>query len=161
MSDTPEGKAQGRCPAWLKAALVVSLAANVTILGLFIGSKMKGDEDVYGANRQISWILKLVPEERHDFTKAKFEARRDDLRKTQIERQRQMEAIVRSIRAEPFSPEELGRAMRLRREAGDERRVIVHSELIELMVAFSATDRQLFADRLEERLEGMNNRQQR
>lgn len=161
MSNAPEGKPQGRCPAWLKVALVLSLAANVAIVGLFIGSRMQGDKDAYGANRQISWILKLVPEARHEATKEKFEARRDDLRKTQAERNRQLQAIVRAIRADPFSPEELDRAMRLRREAGDERRVIVHSELIEILGSFTPADRQVFADRMEERMVGLVKRQNR
>ncbi|MEM9140118.1 MAG: hypothetical protein AAGB15_09830 [Pseudomonadota bacterium] len=158
MSDAPEKTTTGRCPAWMKATLVLSLAANIGIAGLFLGNQMKEKENAYGANRQIAWILKLVPDEQHDFTKAQFEARRDELRKAHTERDRHMDAIVRAIRAEPFSPEELNRAMRLRREAGDVRRVIVHKELLDVLVAFSRTDRALFADRLEERLDQMSDR---
>lgn len=145
-------KAKG-CPGWMKALLVVSLVANIAIAGLFIGHGMK-DKPGGGANRQINWIIELVPENKREAVEDRYAKRREDMRKTRADRARHMRSIIAAIRAEPFSPEELSRHMRLRREAGDARRTIVHTELIAVLVEFSPDERQHFADRIEERVEG-------
>jgi len=162
MTDQTTNNQGGSTPSWMKIALVASLAVNIAVIGLFIGANMKSDgKREGGANRQIQWIMTLVPEDRQDFTKAQFEARRDDLRKARADRARHMDAIVTAIRAEPFSPEALEYAMRLRREAGDVRRKIVHTQLISVLVEFNQDERGLFADRLEARLNEWMKRKQR
>lgn len=144
--------ARGGCPVWMKALLVVSLVANVAIAGLFIGHGMK-EERGGGANRQIGWIKELVPEDRRAAIEDRYAARRDDLRKAGADRAKHMQSIIAAIRAEPFSPEEVARHMRLRREAGDARRTIVHTELVQILVDFTPQERLDFADRIEERVE--------
>ena len=120
MTDQTLNNQGGSTPSWMKVALVASLVANVAVIGLFIGAGMKkGDRPEGGANRQIEWISKLVPSDRKEFTEGKFEEKRDELRKARADRAKHMEAIVTAIRAEPFSPEALEYAMRLRREAGE------------------------------------------
>lgn len=163
MTDQTMNTGGGSLPGWMKMALVVSLMLNVAVIGLFIGANMKSDgKREGGANQQIQWILKLVPDDRKDFTKEKFEDKRDELRRTRADRAKQMKAIVAAIRAEPFSPEALEYAMRLRREAGDERRKIVHTQLIAVLGEFSQNERGEFANRLEERLDNwMKRKQQR
>ena len=98
MTDQNADNTGGRTPGWIKAALIASLVVNVAVIGLFIGASMKLKERRGGgANQQIEWILRLVPDDRHAFTKEKFEAKRDDLRKARADRARHMEAIVAAI----------------------------------------------------------------
>ena len=162
MTDQTTEQPKGKTPGWIKAALVASLVVNVAIIGLFVGGSMKLKERREGgAMRQIQWIVKLVPDEQHDFTKDTFEARRDDLREISADRAKHMKAIVAAIRAEPFSPEALEYAMKMRRDAGVQRREIVHTTLTEVLAKFTQEERVLFADRLDERLKSMARRQQR
>ncbi|MEM7060166.1 MAG: periplasmic heavy metal sensor [Pseudomonadota bacterium] len=161
MTDQTTNTQGGGTPAWMKMALVASLVVNVAVIGLFIGASMKSDgKREGGANRQIAWIIELVPEERRDFTEAKFEAKRDDMRKARAARAKHMEEIVTAIRAEPFSPETLEYAMRMRRAAGEDRRTIVHSTLTEILVEFNPEERTEFANRLEDRLDRWMKRKQ-
>ena len=65
---------------WLKSILILSLAINVVVVGLFVGHLIRKDPGGQGASSQIRWIIKLVPEDRRDFTKTHFRDIRDDLR---------------------------------------------------------------------------------
>ena len=140
------------CPMWIKALLVVSLAANVAIAGVFAGALMKDKERGHGGSRQVEWILKFVPEERRDEAEALFESRRKELRDLQRSSMDDMTAIVEAIRAEPFSPETLNAALSTRRASRRARDEVVQGGLVELMQNFNAEERTHFADRLEERL---------
>ena len=161
MTDQTTNSNRAGCPSWMKIALVTSLVINVAVIGLFVGAGMKRDGREGGANRQIGWIIEIVPESRREFTKAKFDARRDDLRKARAARAKHMQEIVAAIRAEPFAPETLEYAMRMRRAAGEERRTIVHTTLTEILVEFNPDERGQFADELEERLAAWMKRKQR
>ena len=65
---------------WPKILLILSLVVNIVVIGLFAGHLMKPEQSGRGADNQINWIIRLVPETRRDFTKAHFRTIRDDVR---------------------------------------------------------------------------------
>lgn len=153
MTDDPNSTAPGRCPFWVKLLLVVSLVANFAVVGLFAGAVIKVRKGDRGGSRQIEWILRFVPEERRADADALFEDRRDEVRKLRRESIEDMNAIIRAIRAEPFSPETLASALEARRASTMRRREVIQDGLVELMTGFNASERAHFADALEAKLE--------
>ncbi len=145
------GETVRRCPLWVKLVLVLSLVANMVVVGLYVGHMSKPKRE-RGADRQISWILKFVPEAKRDAAEKLFDGKRDEIRKAYRDRSKNMELIVDAIRAEPFAPETLVAAMRDRRENSEKRRIIVEETLVELLSGFTAEERAHFAAEMEERL---------
>lgn len=140
-----------RTPIWLKALVIVSLAFNVTIIGVVAGYQLR-DGEVRTGSRQIDWIMRMVPEDRRDFTKAHFAAEQRALRETFLDRDAQMDEIFAAIRAEPFVPEALTAALSTRRDTAIRHRTIVHERLVSLLQQFEPEERQAFADTLSERM---------
>jgi len=149
MADT---ETTGRaCPTWMKALLIVSLAANIAVVGLYVGYGMQ-DKPERSANRAVDWIVRLMPEERRDFVQKAFDARRDELREARAGRARRMQAILAAMRAEPFSPEALAAELRRRGENRSARDEIIYGTLTEVLTALSPDERMAFVDNLEAKL---------
>ena len=150
MTTGAEGSTGG-CPRWAKILLIGSLALNATVIGLYIAQPMK-DKPRGAGNRQIEWILKLVPDERRDFTKAHFADIRGELRAIQNQRGDLLDSIIAVTRAVPFSSDDMEAVLVDRRDASTKRRKLVHERLISLLEAFTPEERAVFADRMEERV---------
>ena len=148
---TSTGGAGARCPAWAKLLLIVSLALNAAVIGLYIAQPMKGKRSASGS-RQIEWILELVPDDRRDFTKAHFADIRDELRALREQRSDYLDQIVGIVGKEPFVAEDLDLVLEERRDATVMRRKLVHDRLVSLLSEFSAEERAIFAERLAERI---------
>lgn len=149
MTQNGSGGTRQGCPVWMKGLLVLSLVANLAVVGLYVGHTMNKKDKPRGPNREISWILKMVPEARYEETKAGFDALRDDLRKANGERRRHLVVILETIRREPFVREDLEVVLRKHRETSGMRREIVHTQLVETMAMFSAAERAAFAENLD------------
>ncbi|MEM1297830.1 MAG: periplasmic heavy metal sensor [Pseudomonadota bacterium] len=151
------GKSQGGCPGWVKLLLVGSLMLNVLVIGVIAGHQMRDKDDKSG-NRQVDWILRLVPEDRRDFTKAHFRDIREPLKSLRTERRQHLTQIVTAIRTEPFTADNLNKILTARRDAGSETRSLVHDRLVVLITEFSPDERAYFAKGLEERIANMQRR---
>ncbi len=134
---------------WPKLLLIVSLAVNVIVIGLFAGHLMKPESASRGADNQIRWIIKLVPEARRDFTKEHFREIRDDVRSAYMQRGDHLNAIAAAIRVEPFSAEALEAALQARRDGSKQRQELVQSQLVTLLESFSPAERAEFASNLD------------
>ena len=154
-----EGSNTG-CPRWAKLLLIASLAVNAAVIGLYIAQPMK-DRKGSGKNRQIEWILKLVPEDRRDFTKEHFAGIRGDLRALQDKRLEHFDQIISVIATEPFVAGDLNAVLQDRRDASTKRRKLVHDKLVELLAAFTPEERALFAERLQERIDKWREKRRR
>ena len=143
---------------WLKIVLILSLAINVVVVGLYVGHLIRKEPPAQGANSQIRWIIKLVPEARRDFTKEHFRGIRDDLRAAGMKRGRHMDAIVAAIRTEPFSEEALQAALQARRDGSKLRQEMVQEQLVSLLAEFTADERAEFAENLDGFLARMKER---
>ena len=148
---------KGGCPAWAKLLLAASLMLNVAVIGVVAGHQMQEKDDKTG-NRQVDWILRLVPEDRRDFTKDHFRDIREPLKSLRTERRQHLTQIVTAIRTEPFIPDALTKILTARREAGAQTRTLVHERLVILMTEFTPEERAYFASGLEERITQLQRR---
>lgn len=152
MTGETNDRAGSGCPKWLKIAFIASLALNVIVVGVFAGFSMKESRGGSGPGRQIEWIIKLVPEERRDFAKSQFEPLREVLAVEQRKRVQHLAEIVDAIRSEPFVPDTLSAVLSTRRTSSSKRREIVQEQLVALLSEFSADERQMFADGVEDQV---------
>ena len=148
MTDTGTGT-PARGARWPKLLLILSLAVNVVVIGLFAWHQMKREKSGRGADNQINWIIRLVPEAQRDATKAHFREIRDDVRAAYMQRSDHLTAIAQAIRAEPFTVEGLEAALQARRDGSQSRQVLVQSQLVTLLEGFSDAERAEFADNLD------------
>ena len=159
MTENGAEPGRGGCPVWMKAVLLVSLFLNVAVVGLYVGHGMTEKDRSRGANREIAWILKMVPEHRHADTKESFDARRDALRSANAERRRYLVLILDTIQKEPFVREDLEVVLRKHRETSSVRREIVHTQLVEVLAGFTADERAVFAQNLDVQIKRLMQRQ--
>ncbi len=152
MTGETNDKAATGCPRWVKIALVASFALNLIVVGMFAGHAIRDDNRSGGANRQIEWIVKLMPKERHDFAKAEFEPLREVLALEQRKRLQHLAEIVDAIRSEPFVPETLSAVLETRRISSIKRREIVQEQLVTTLDGFTDSERQEFANNIEEQI---------
>jgi uncharacterized membrane protein len=141
------------CPRWFKIALIASLALNVIVVGLIAGHTMRSERSANGPGKQVDWIIRLVPEERREFTRAHFEPLKDVLAVQRMNRLEYLDQIVEAIRSEPFLPDRLSAALAMRRESSSKRREIVQDGLVELLGKFSAGEREMFADGIQDQVQ--------
>lgn len=146
---------------WPKILLILSLAVNVIVIGLFAGHTIQREPSVRGPERQINWIIKLVPEAQRDATKEHFREIRDDVRATYKQRGEHLLAIAAVIRSEPFETSALEAALQARRDGSQARQELVQSHLVELLEGFSPEERTEFAGNLEGFIERLRERSSR
>ena len=137
-----------RSARWPKVLLILSLVVNVIVIGLYAGHALKPEKSGRGADNQINWIIKLVPEERRDFTKEHFREIRDDVRSAYMQRGDHLTAIAAAIGKDPFSVEELESALQARRDGSQQRQVLVQSHLVSLLAEFTPAERAEFSENL-------------
>lgn len=150
-----ETAAPGRrgCPSWMKLLLILSLAANVGILGLVIGHSFRPDEESgRGPNRTVDWIVAMVPEERRDLAIAHFAEARDRMAAAADERSENLAEVVAAMRAEPFDAARLEAALAALFDNPSSGRRIVRERLITLVAQLTPAEREVFAQRFGERL---------
>lgn len=152
-TDTP---ATGR--RLTRIVLILSLAVNVIVIGMFAGHLIQGEPSGGSAANQIRWIIKLVPEARRDDTRAHFREIRDDVRAAYMQRGDHLTAIAAAIKTEPFSAEVLEAAMQARRDGGIARQELVQQHLVSLLESFTDAERAEFAANLEGFLERLRER---
>ncbi len=160
MSAENGAPARAGCPGWAKLLLIGSLALNVAVVGVFAGSMMNKSDKRGGAGNQIEWILKFVPENRRDFTKAHFKAMRSELKAAHQMRRENIEQILSAVRAEPFSVEALQSAMDSRLDTKINRNRLVQDGLVTLLEQFTQDERVEFAQKLEARIKKAQQRRE-
>ena len=149
---TETGVEKRGCPFWMKLVLLVSLMLNVAVVGFVATNRMKDDRQAESDDQQIRWILRLVPEDRRDFTKAHFGEVRGQLRSIRDTRRAQLDQIVGALRSEPFAPLQLEEVLATRRADSEAVRSIVHERLVVLLNEFTPAERAEFANGLEEQI---------
>ena len=149
---------KSRYPLWVRIVLIASLGLNLAVAGVAIGSKFKdrrGDPDV---GREISWIIRLAPDDKRKVAREHMARIRDELRESASEREQHLEGIVTAIRTDTFAEEALSAILAERRASAMRRQELVHGQLISLMAGFTTDERAVFADNLEEQLERLRAR---
>lgn len=170
MSGEQEESRWRRTPGWFKLLLILSLSANVAILGVVGGSAMHvlghrghppGPPNEPGLDRSQSRLLRMVPEARRDVARTIILSREDEYREAREKLLEAQEALVAAIRHEPFDPHRLGAALAERREASIRAWGIGYQQIAEIALKLSDAERAEMAERLEERSRRWAQRMQR
>lgn len=139
-------------PRWVTLLLVLSLAANLGVLGLFGGAVIgvrDADED---QARRLPFLLRVMPESRHDEARALLEESRSEREALEQGREAADAELIAAMCADPFDPARLEAAFATRREASAERRGLIRGHILELADRMSAPERAEMADRTEQML---------
>ena len=135
---------------WLKIALAVSVALNLSVAGLGAGAWLR-DGPGHGMPRDLSF---------GPFTEALRDSDRRELRRTLGERahgfrearqemQADLEALLATLRAEPFDPAAAEAALTTIATRTTDRLDLGRKLIAERILAMSDAERKAFADRLE------------
>lgn len=137
----------------VKVALAISVALNLAVAGLAVGAWLGGGGH-RGMPREMSFgpfSEALDDSDRRAIRRALLE-RMGEFRASRTEARAEFEALLATLRADPFDPAALKAALVAIESRNAERlelgRTLIETRLIEM----STTDRQRFADRLEKGL---------
>jgi Spy/CpxP family protein refolding chaperone len=150
---TADAPSPRNSPAWLKLLLILSLTANLLVIGIIAGRELRQD----GRRGGVGWILDLVPEERRELAEAHFAEARA-LFEADDDRGALMDAVLAAIRAEPYDPSAVEAAMAAFGESRAERWKVVRERLSTLLAELTPAERAAFADNFEERMDRWRDR---
>jgi uncharacterized membrane protein len=142
----------------LKIALALSVALNLGVAGLALGAWLKEGPGGRGLPRELSFgpfDQAFLPEDRAALRRDLI-ARAPEIRTTRAEMRAELQAVLQALRARPYDPAALTRALAAieTRYAG---RLALGRSLIEARLqALDDAGRQAFADRLEDGLRKRN-----
>lgn len=146
---TTDRPARRAAPGWMKLVLVLSLTANLVVVGFLIGHSLVEEEQGNSLDRQVGWMLRIVPEERREMAEAHFEAARPQLEAAQAERLDQSRHVISAVRAEPFDPAAVSAAMTGTLQSRSTQRTIVYDRFATLLGQLTPAERVAVADRME------------
>lgn len=140
----------------LKIALAVSVALNLAVAGLVGGIALHGGPGQHGRMmvRDMGFGPfddALLPEDR-DSLRASIQARSGDIRAARQLMQADGLAVLAALKAEPFDPAALGRALDAQADHLGERLEFGSVMIRDYLLALPAEARLAFADRLEQRM---------
>jgi uncharacterized membrane protein len=152
----PSAPPPGAAPArWLKPALIVSVALNLAVAGLVLGAWL-GDRGHRGMPRELSFgpfSEAFSDQDRRALRKALMD-RAGEFRSSREASRAEFEALLTTLRTEPFDPAAMQAALVAIETRNAERLQLGRSLIETRLVEMSAEERQAFADRLEQRLKG-------
>jgi uncharacterized membrane protein len=151
--ETPQPPSQPTAPGgqrWLKIALAVSVALNLAVAGLVAGAWLR-DGPGHGMPRDMSF---------GPFTEALSDTDRRELRRTlgdrahgfreaRQEMQADLQALLTTLRADPFDPAAAEAALTAIERRATDRLDLGRDLIAERILAMSDAERDAFADRLE------------
>jgi uncharacterized membrane protein len=143
-----------RVPAWIKAALAVSVALNLGVAGLALGAWLGDGKDHGRMPRDLSFGLfaeALSRDDRRALRRA-FEERMPDMRSDREAVRGEIAALLAALRAEPYEPAALTAALAAVEGRLSGRIELGRSLLQDHILAMPEAERRAFADRLEKGL---------
>lgn len=122
---------------WLVAALVVSLALNLVLVGFFVGhvsDRPQWTQARMDPSFGLAQVLRFLPKERREALIADDEARdiRRSLGRTMRSMREHQRAIHKALAAEPFDPDALTEALATFRVGMDEAQARTHGLFVRI-----------------------------
>ena len=148
---------------WLVAALAVSLALNLALVGLFVG-RMSGPPPWTQARMDPSFglarALRFLPEERRDalFADEDFRDIRRSLGRSMLGMRKHQRDIHAALVAEPFDPDALATAFASFRENMDEAQARNHGLFVRIATDLTPEERDELRRALSRPMRGRNGR---
>ncbi|MFY0679386.1 MAG: periplasmic heavy metal sensor [Thalassovita sp.] len=151
-SSTPPSK--GR--RWMKVALFASLAVNVAVIGIVVGTVARvGSDDNRRPPRmdEVSgpYTRALTGEDRRRISQ-RLKKEQGELVPNRAQLRSEFTAMVAALRSTPFEPEAVSVVLERQRQIGAKRGELGHQLLLEHLTEMSDDERAAFATRLEEGL---------
>lgn len=159
MTETPP-PSTSTTQTWVKVALFVSLAINLLVVGLVVGSLMspesprKRNTDDHRALRGIvsePYVRALPDEARRDLARSVTQ-NRDDLRGVRSDMRARFESLLVALRSGEFDRAEISALLSGQRDAAFKRSEFGQELLLDQLEAMSASERAAYADALERNL---------
>lgn len=137
-------------PGWLKIVLVLSLALNVAVAGLYLGRSTRPEVRLYGSDQRIARIVAQMPESRKAEAAAYLAEKRKDIQALRPESRKVREEWLAAVKAEPYSLDSAKAAINRRVELSMKRRQIVYDAMAEFLAKMTPAERAAYADALSE-----------
>lgn len=139
----------------IRIALAVSVALNLGVLGVVGGALLNGGPDGHGPMvRDVGFGFfseALTPDQRAELRKTFVDGNPRELSEWSAMRA-DANAVLAALRAEPFDPAALKRAMAAQNQRMSDRLATGHTLIEAFLIALPAQERAAFADRLEARM---------
>lgn len=155
--DTPATPRSSR--RWSRIILVVSLAANLAVVGLVVGAWLAHvpgigpdlEKSPARGGRELGFgpYARALPPEARNELRGAMEAHRGELRQDRQRLRSAFEATLETLRSDPFDEAALARQMSDQRQAIAATQEIGHQVLLGWIAGLSPQERVSFADRLE------------
>lgn len=150
------GEGRTKVPVWIKVLLVVSLAANLAVAGVFAGAALREpDRRGPGFNLPLDGfraINRAMAEEDRKALLRALRDHRDTLRAGRSDLRETRREFVAALRAEPFSEDRLNAALDRQAELWGGMNEITRMILVARIVEMEPDARRDFADNLEHEL---------
>ncbi|MEM9147517.1 MAG: periplasmic heavy metal sensor [Pseudomonadota bacterium] len=143
-----------RAPRWVWMLLIVSLAANFAVAGVYAGRAMRSEPVDPELGRYYSRVVALLPEERREAARSVILARSDLAEDRASFGGRLMQAtetVTAAMTAEPFDPEALSDALSVRMDVFRSRFTGRQDRLIALAETLTPRERAMIAEEMRRR----------
>jgi uncharacterized membrane protein len=140
-------------PRWIKAALVASVALNLAVAGLILGAWL-GDGPRKGMPRDLSFgpFSEALSDTDRRALRKDLMGRAGEFRTSREAAQEEFEALLSTLRADPFDPAAMTAALTAIETRNAERLELGRSLIETRLIEMSVEERMAFADRLEKGL---------
>lgn len=155
----PEAPKSARSPLWMRITLAASLAVNLLVVGVIVGSLVTRDGRGDGMRSPgalrdlgpIPFVVALEPEDRRGLIRA-MRGEAASLSQNREELRARFEAFLAALRADPFDASTVAGLLGEQRQIGAQRQAIGEKLLLERLSEMSTEERQAYADRLDKSL---------
>lgn len=137
-------------PRWIKIALAVSVALNLAVAGLAAGAWLR-EGPRHGMPRDMSFgpFTEALSETDRSELRRAFGDRASEFREARQQMRADREALLATLRAEPFDPAAVKDALAAITRRASDRLEFGRDLIAGRILAMTDTERQAFADRLE------------
>ena len=148
-----EAETNAKSPTWMRVLLVASLAVNLLIVGMVVGTVASGGGPGQGrdALREAGgspFIRALAPHDRRGVMRGMVSERRA-LRESRETLRARFDALLVALRAETFDAAAVEQLLEDQRRALQARNKVGEQAILDRVAAMSLEERRAYADRLE------------